>query len=99
MTIYFITKLYDSPLELWLLFELEGAKKGAKKRGPLIEAEWRIYASVDKTIIASDNGLSPIRRQAIVVLSIRPRGTHLNEILFEIQTFSFKKMHMKISSA
>ena len=32
----------------------------------LIEAEWRIYASLDKTIIGSDNGLSPDRRQAII---------------------------------
>ena len=32
----------------------------------LIEAEWRIYASVNKKIIGSDNGLSPDRRQAII---------------------------------
>ena len=30
------------------------------------EAEWRTYASVDQTIIGSDNGLSPGRRQAII---------------------------------
>ena len=51
----------------------------------------------------SDNGLSPIRRQAIIwtnedILSIRPRATHFNGILFGIQKFSFKKMHFKISS-
>ena len=43
----------------------------------LIEAEWRIYASEHKTIIHSDNGLSPNRRQAITctndgILSIKP---------------------------
>ena len=32
----------------------------------LIEAEWRIYASVNYAIIGSDNGLSPGRRQAII---------------------------------
>ena len=32
----------------------------------LIEAEWHIYASVDQTIIGSDNGLSPGGRQAII---------------------------------
>ena len=32
----------------------------------LIEAEWHIYASVDQTIIGSNNGLSPGRRQAII---------------------------------
>ena len=30
-----------------------------------IVAEWRIYASVSKTTTGSDNGLSPVRRQAI----------------------------------
>ena len=32
----------------------------------LIEAEWRIYASVRLTIIGSDHGLLPGRCQAIV---------------------------------
>ena len=56
------------------------------------------------TIIASDNGLSPGRRQAIIwtiagILLIGPLGTNFNEILIEIHTFSFKKMHLKMSSA
>ena len=56
------------------------------------------------TIIGSDNGLSPGRRQAIIktnagILSIGPLGTNFNEILIGIQTFSFKKMHFKMSSA
>ena len=56
------------------------------------------------TIIASDNGLSPGRRQAIIwnnaeILSIGLLGTNFNEILIGIQTFSFKKMHLKVSSA
>ena len=33
------------------------------------------------------------------ILLIGPLGTNLSEILIEIQTFSFKKMHMKMSSA
>ena len=32
----------------------------------LIEAERRIYASVNYTTIGLDNGLSPVRRQAII---------------------------------
>ena len=32
----------------------------------LSEAEWRIYASTKYTIIGSDNGSSPGRRQAII---------------------------------
>ena len=56
------------------------------------------------TIIGSDNGLSPSRRQAIIwtnaeMLSIGPLGTKFSEILIEIHTLSFKKMHLKMSSA
>ena len=56
------------------------------------------------TIIGSDNGLSPGRRQAIIwtsvgILLIAPLGTNFGEILIEILTFSFKKMHLKVSSA
>ena len=55
------------------------------------------------TIIGSDNGLSPDRRQAIIwtnagILSIGPLGTKLSEKLIEIHMFSFKKMHLKMSS-
>ena len=56
------------------------------------------------TIIDSDNGLSPERHQAIIwtnvgILLIRTLGTNFSEILSEIQTFSFKKMPLKMSSA
>ena len=56
------------------------------------------------TIIGSDNGLSPGRRQAIiwtnaVILSLGPLGTNFSEILAEIITFSFKKMYLIVSSA
>ena len=55
------------------------------------------------TIIGSDNGLSPGRRQAITwtnvgILLIGPLGTNFSEMLIEIHTFSFKKMHLKMSS-
>ena len=56
------------------------------------------------TIIGSDNGLSPERRQAIIwtnagILLIGPSGTNFSEILIEIQTFSLKKIRLKMSSA
>ena len=56
------------------------------------------------TITASDNGLSPGRRQAIIwnnagILSIGPLGINFSEILIEILTFSFKKMRLRVSSA
>ena len=56
------------------------------------------------TTIGSDNGFSPGRRQAIIwtnagILVIGPLGTKVIEILIGIQTFSFKKMHLKMPSA
>ena len=55
------------------------------------------------TIIGSDNGLSPGRRQAIIwtnagILLIRTLGTNFSDFLSEIRVFSFKKMHLKMSS-
>ena len=55
------------------------------------------------TIIGSDNGLSPGRRQAIIWtnasrLLIGPLGTNFNETSIEIHTFSLKKIHLKMSS-
>ena len=52
------------------------------------------------TIIASDNGLSPGLRQAIIwtndgILLIWPFGTNFSEVLIEIHSFLFKKMHLK----
>ena len=56
------------------------------------------------TLFGSDNGLSPDRCQAIIwtnagLLLIGPLGTNLSEILIEILTFSFQKMHLKVLSA
>ena len=55
------------------------------------------------TIIVSDNGLSPGRRQAIIwtnagILLIGTLVTNFSEIFIGIHTFSFKKMHLKMSS-
>ena len=55
-------------------------------------------------IIGSDNDLSPGRRQAIiwtnaVILLIGPLGTNFSEISMEIHISSFKKTHLKMSSA
>ena len=55
------------------------------------------------TIIGSNNGLSPDRRQAFIwtnagILLIVPLRTNFSEILIEIYTFSFRKMHLKMSS-
>ena len=57
------------------------------------------------TIIGSDNGLSPGWCQAIIWTSAGillpvtgPLGTNFSEILIKIHTFSFKKIHLKLSS-
>ena len=56
------------------------------------------------TIIGSDNGLSPGRRQAIIwtnagILLIRTLGTNFCEISGKIHSFSFSKIRLKMSSA
>ena len=59
----------------------------------LIEAEWRIYALLQHTNIASDNGL--VLHQC-VILSIRTLEYYFSEILFEIWKFSLKQIHLKL---
>ena len=53
--------------------------------------------------ICVNNGLSPGRHQAIIwtsagILLIGALGINLSEILIKINTFSFKKLHLKLSS-
>ena len=55
-------------------------------------------------IIGSDNGLAPGQCQAITwtnagILLIGSLEINFSEILIESNTFSFKKMHLKMSSA
>ena len=55
-------------------------------------------------ITVSGNGLSPGWHQAIIwtnagIFLIWTLGTNFSEILIEIHIFSFKKMHLKLSSA
>ena len=55
------------------------------------------------TIIGSENGLSPGRRQGIIwtnagILLIGHLGTNFSEILIEIHAFSCKKIDLKMSS-
>ena len=53
------------------------------------------------TTIASDNGLSPGQRQAIIwtsagILLIGPLGTNFSKIWSEFHTFSFRKINLKM---
>ena len=82
-------------LKIWTVFSMQQQ---------LTHWCWVTHICIGKLItIGSDNGLSPGRRQAIIwtndeVLLIRPLGTRFNEILIRNQTFSFMKMHLKMSS-
>ena len=84
---------------------LSGLVKDCSFSSALIHWGWVTHIWGGKlTIIGSDNGLSPERRQAIIwtnagILLIGPLGTNFSEILIEIQTFSLKKRHLKMSSA
>ena len=62
------------------------------------------YASVNLVSSGPDNGLSPIRRQAIIetnagLLSIGPLETNFSSIVIKIHIFSLTKMHLQISFA
>ena len=55
------------------------------------------------SIIGSDNGLSTGQCKAIIwnnngILLIGPLGTNFREVLIKLYIFSFKKMHLKMSS-
>ena len=87
-------------------FEILSAKRRPFCPSPSVLTHWGRVTHIcfnKLTIIGSDNGLSPGRRQAIIwtnagILLIRTLGTYFNEILIEIHTVSFKEMRLKMSS-
>ena len=67
------------------------------------ERETHIYASPYWTVISSGNGLSSVRCRANIwtdawMALILFLGTNFTEFSMEIHIFSFKKMHLKMSS-
>ena len=97
---------FDNPWSKSFLGTVCNVSQGNRDKpivASLINTEWRIYAPVNYTIICSANGLSPIRCQAIIwtnagILLTGPLELNFSEMLIEIHTFSFKKMHFKMSS-
>ena len=79
--------------------------KWASAQKGLTHWGWVMHICVSEIIIiGSDNGLSPGQRQAIIwtnagILLTGPLATNFSETLIRIQTFSFKKMLLKMSSA
>ena len=73
-------------------------------RTELTRWDWVTHICISKlTIIGSNRSLSPGRHRAIIwtndgMLLIGPQGTNFREISIEIHTFSFKKIHLKMSS-
>ena len=88
----------------WGPTSLNGRKRWQSWR--LVLTHWSrvTHTYISKVaIIGSDNGLSPGQRQAIIwtnagILLIGALETNFSEILIEIFTFSFRKMHLKMSS-
>ena len=89
----------------WLLHRIGKIYPCGEKRYCLTHWGQVTHICISKlSIIGSDNGLSPGRRQAIIwtnagILLIGPLGTNFSENSIEILTFSFTKMRLKVSSA
>ena len=96
--------IYTLPSDLWHDRQCQGLSIYCHRWYSALTHWGRVaHICVGKlTSIGSDNGLSPGRRQAIIwtnagKLLIGHLGTNFNDILIGIQTFSFKKMHLKIN--
>ena len=94
-------------LEVWwyiLIAKMTFAANG--ERGQAVSfmlTHWywvSIHASATEAIFGSDSGLSPFRRYYLnPYWQIRTLGINFSATLSDIQTFSFKKMRLKMSSA
>ena len=65
------------------------------------EAQWRIYASVEYSIIGSDIDMWPLQYQAIIWLNsglIGLLGKQFSQISIKMQRFSSKEMRFEMSS-
>ena len=100
----------NKPLDLWLQMHshttsIPGDYMTCQTHSHLTHWGRVMHICVNKIIvIASDNGLWPGRRQAIIwtnagIFLSGPLGTNFSEIFSAIHTFSCKKIHLKMSSA
>ena len=102
---YLLHLLFEKRQDLQTWFYVSWTKFITARVNPSLTHWGRVtHICVSKlTIIDSDNGLSPGRRQAIIwtnagILLIRTLGTNFSENLSSIHAFSFKKMHLKMLS-
>ena len=97
--------LLTSTMEPHYIHDIRWSSSGIACRGDLTHWGRVTHICLSKfTIIGSDNGSSPGRRQAIIwtnawILLIWPLGTKFSEIIIKLHTFSYMKMHLKLSSA
>ena len=90
----------------WTVYIVQGNCTNAKHLRPSSSTHWSwvMHICISKlTIIGSDNGLSPDRRQAIIwtnarILLIPTLGSNFSDVLREIHVSSLKKMHWKMFS-
>ena len=87
-------EIFEKTWRTLYLTLLQDSPGGCLTHIPLVSVNW--------VIIGSDNGLSPRWCQVIIwtnagMLLIGPLGTNVSEILITIYTFSFKKLHLKMS--
>ena len=93
------------PSSLCLLYQWYGRRSPKVGLTVSVNYIWVNYICVRKlSLIGSDNGFSPGQHQAIIrtnaaILLIWPLETNVTEMLIEIHTFSFKKIHLTTSSA
>ena len=55
-------------LSYWVFQAMWSLQLGGLGKNQVIKAEWRIYASIYKTISGSDNASSPLQHQAIIII-------------------------------
>ena len=100
---YWMCMTYKLLSSMWKDFKSRKCKFIFSKINSVCQG-WVIHICIGiLTITGSDNGLSPGQCQAIIwpnagILLNRPLETNLSETSFEICTFSFKKMCLKLPS-
>ena len=101
-----VCKIANSSREVttkWSKYIFKTLRRWIEMQMPLC---WRYvvcFSYIDVSESCDVNSLMPGRCPAIIcthagILLIRTLGTNFNEVLSEIHAFSFKKMHLKISS-
>ena len=95
---------YHSPVAVWVNSAPQPKRWGPRAHRGITEAEWRIYVSVIEPLLVQIMACHLVGTKPIIwpndgILLIGLQGTNFSEIFIEIHAFSFKKMHLKRSSA